>query len=520
MSPKEKQAMTHHQLAEGLRERLKKARAGGHPQYHQRNREQGKLFVRERIRRLIDPASGWVEDGLLARTLEADLPADGVVTGIGTVGGRDVAVIANDSTVKAGAWGRVTVQKILRMQDLALKAQIPLIYMQDSAGARLDEQFDIFLDRHHAGKIFFNQIQMSGVIPQICILFGPSPAGAAYLPAFCDLVVMVEGHASAFIGSPRMVQMVTGEQVSMEELGGARMHCTASGLGDVLVSSEEQAIAAVQRFLTYLPSSWTERPPAMVGQAPRSGRPLDEIVPAQENAVYDMAEVIDALVDAHSFFELRSLFARELMVGLARLDGRAIGVVANQPKVKGGVLFGDSADKGAWFIALCHAYNLPLLFLQDVSGFMVGTAVERQGIIRRGAKMLAALGNAGVPRISVLVRKAYGAGYMAMSGAPFQTDAVLALPTAKTGIMGPDAAVNAVYYNKIQALAESERAAFVAARRAEYEENLGVMRGASEFFIDAVVPGESLREELVQRFRVLERKRATPVNRRTMVIRG
>lgn len=512
--------LTHQALDRDLKARLDAARRGGHSKYHERNRQQGKLFVRDRIRLLLDQNSPWSEDGALARTLDANLPGDAIVTGVGHVGGRPVAVIGNDSTVKAGAWGRVTVQKILRMQEWARRSRIPLIYMQDSAGARLDEQFDIFLDRQHAGKIFYNQVQLSGVIPQICVLFGPSPAGAAYLPAFCDLVVMVDKHASSYIGSPRMVEMVTGEKVEMEALGGARMHCETSGLGDLLVATEEEAIQLVQRFLGYLPASWTDVAPVMTARAPAAGRPIEDIVPAAENMVFDMTEVVGALVDADSFFELKPLYARELVVGLARLGGRAIGIVANQPKVKGGVLFPDSADKGAWFIQLCHAYNLPLLFLQDISGFMVGSAVERQGIIRRGAKMLSALGQATCPRISVLVRKAYGAGYMAMSGASFQADAVLALPTAKTAIMGPQAAINAIYYNKIQELPEGEREAFVAARRADYEAELDVLHGASEFFIDAVVSADTLRDELLHRFETLARKEQTILPRRTMVIRG
>lgn len=513
--------MTHRELAHDIRARIEKAQQGGHPKYHERNAQQGKLFVRDRIRLLLDAESPWVEDGILARTLDAeDLPADAVVTGTGILGGRPVAVIANDSTVKAGAWGRVTVQKILRMQDLAATARIPLVYMQDSAGARLDEQFDIFLDRGHAGKIFYNQIQMSGVIPQVCILFGPSPAGAAYLPAFCDLVVMVDGHASSFIGSPRMVEMVTGERVDMETLGGARMHCSVSGLGDLLAASEAEAISLVQKFLSYLPSSWTEPTPVMPPTEPIFTRHIEEIVPAEENVAFDMQEVIRVLVDGHSFFELKPLYAKELIVGLGSLQGHVVGILANQPQVKGGILFPDSADKGAWFIQLCHAYEIPMLFLQDISGFMVGTHVERQGIIRHGAKMLSALAEATVPRIAVLVRKAYGAGYMAMSGASFQTDAVLALPTAKTAIMGPEAAINAIYYNKIQELVGAAREEFIATKRAEYDAELAVLHGASEFFIDAVVPGDLLRNELIYRFQILARKHDTNIPRRTLVIRG
>ncbi|PSR23927.1 MAG: carboxylase [Sulfobacillus acidophilus] len=512
--------MTHAELSQALFTRLKQAQQGGPQKYHDRLHEQGKLGVRERIGRFLDPDSPWMEDGLLARTLDEGLPGDAVVTGVGIMQNRPVAIIANDPTVKAGAWGRVTVQKILRMQDLALKAKVPLVYMQDSAGARLDEQFDIFLDRRHAGKIFYNQIQMSGVIPQVCILFGPSPAGAAYLPAFCDLVIMVDGHSSSFIGSPRMAEMATGEKVSMEDLGGARMHCMQSGLGDLLAVAEEEAIGLATQFLTYLPNSWEEEAPVAASRPPASALTVEEIVPAEQNVPYDVHDLIAALVDEASFMELKPLFAPELVVGLARLDGRVLGVLANQPKVKGGVLFSDSADKGAWFVQLCHAYGVPLLFLQDVSGFMVGSAVERQGIIRHGAKMLSAVASVTVPRIAVLVRKAYGAGYMAMSGASFQTDMVLALPTAKTAIMGPEAAINAVYFNKIQELHGDERAAFITAKRAEYESRLDILNGASEFFVDAVIPGSCLREELIFRFGLLHNTREAYMPKRTMVIRG
>lgn len=512
--------VTHDELSRALAERIARAKEGGLQKYREKQREQGKLFVRERIRHLIDPDSRWLEDGILARALESGLAADGVVTGIGQVKGRPAAIIASDSTVKAGAWGRVTVQKILRMQDNAAKLRMPLIYMQDSAGARLDEQFFIFLDRHHAGRIFYNQIQLSGVIPQICILFGPSPAGAAYLPAFSDVVIMVEGQSSCYIGSPRMAEMAIGEKVTMQALGGARMHCTQSGLGDLLVSSEIEAIAACRRVLDYLPSHWQAPLPVRESRPPALNRAIEDIVPADHHAVFDMTDLILAIVDGDSWFELKPLFAPELVVGLARLQGEVIGVVANQPKVKGGVLFVDSPDKGAWFVQLCNAYGIPLLFLQDISGFMVGSAVERQGIIRHGAKMLAAVGQATVPRVSVLVRKAYGAGYLAMSGASFQADYVMALPTAQAAIMGPEAAVNAVYYNKIQELGEADRPAFIAQKRREYEADLDILKGASEFFIDAVIPGAMLREELVGRFGLLKSKDTAPLPRRTTVIRG
>lgn len=260
------------ELDRQLLERLAAVRRGGPERYHARNREQGKLFARERLRRLLDPDS-LVEDATLANVLAGDLPADGVITGIGRIAGRPVAVMANDSTVKAGSWGARTVEKILRIQEQALRQRIPMLYLVDSAGARITDQVEMFPGRRGAGRIFYNQVRMSGVVPQICLLFGPSAAGGAYIPAFCDLVIMVEGNASMYLGSPRMAEMVIGEKVTLEEMGGARMHCTVSGCGDVLVAGEEEAIAAAQAYLSYMPSHWEERPPRAEPRPPPRDRP-------------------------------------------------------------------------------------------------------------------------------------------------------------------------------------------------------------------------------------------------------
>ncbi len=506
-------------LDEQLIQRLETVRRGGRAEYHAKLQEENKSFVRERLRRLLD-ADSMVEEGALARCADEGLPADAVVTVTGKIGGRPVCVMANDMTVKAGTWGRTTVQKIQRIQEIARDAELPMLYLVDSAGGRLDEQFDIFVNRNHAGKIFYNQIQLSGVVPQVCVLLGPSPAGSAYIPAFCDLVIMVDGHASAYLGSPRMSEMATGEKVTMEDMGGARMHCSVSGLGDVLVADEDEALRVLTRYLTYMPRSWREPAPAAAPRPPAAGRPIDEIVPAEQNRAFDMYRVIDRLVDEGSFFEVKRLFASELITGLARLDGRVIGVLANQPRAKGGVLFSDSADKGAKFIWLCNAFNIPLLFLADVPGFMIGSQVERQGIIRHGAKLLFAVAEASVPKISVIVRKAYGAGYMAMAGAPFLPDVCLALPTAKLAIMGPEAAINAIHLNTIQSLEGEAREAFVRERRKEYDERIDIYRIASEFLIDAVVPARDLREELVRRFGAYAAKPRRLVQRWNGVIPG
>ena len=336
-----------------------------------------------------------------------------MVTGIGRVHGRPVAIMANDSTVKAGSWGARTVEKIIRIQETAGRLRIPLFYLVDSAGARITDQIDMFPGRRHAGRIFRNQVRLSGAIPQICLLFGPSAAGGAYIPAFCDVVFMVEKNASMYLGSPRMAEMVIGEKVTLEEMGGARMHCEVSGCGDFLMKDEASCLEAARDYLAYLPQNApTSRPPLAGAAPPRAGRPPHRRHPAGqgEPGLRHVRAASTAVCDEGSFFEIKRLFARELITGFARLGGRAVGIVANQPKWKGGVLFVDSADKAARFIWLCDAFNIPLLFLADVPGFMIGKAVERQGIIRHGAKMISAMADATVPKICVIVRKAYGAG--------------------------------------------------------------------------------------------------------------
>lgn len=503
--------------------RIKEIESGGSKEYLQKMQSQGKMFVRDRLKLLLDADSGF-EDGLFARCLEEGLPADAVVTQVGKINGRTVCIMANDMTVKAGTWGTKTIEKIMRIQDTALRLKVPIIYLVDSAGARLNEQFDTFLDRRHAGKIFYNQAKMSGVVPQIAVVFGPSPAGSAYLPALCDLVIMVDKNVSVYLGSPRMAEMVTGEKVTMEEMGGARMHCTVSGLGDILVETETEALEAARKYLGYFPQSWAENPPVAEPREPVPGRDIQEIVPENQSEAFDLYELILRLVDEDSFFEIKKLYAPELVTGLARLGGRVVGIIANQSTIKGGVLFPDSAEKGAQFISLCNAYNIPMLFLMDISGFMIGSQVERQAIVRRGAKWILALGDVTVPRISVVVRKAYGAGYVAMSGASAQPDACLALPQAKPAIMGPEAAVNAMYFNKIQEIQDPrERMRYTFQKRQEYLKDVNVWRPASELFIDAVVPGCNLREELIRRFEAYAASRSPQdrtVERRNPVIRG
>ncbi len=498
-------------LDEELVSRRDEIMTGGLPKYHEQAAKTGKLFVRERLNLLLDDGLE-IEDGVWANVLAGDLPADGVVTGIGKINGQRVAVIANDSTVKAGSWGWRTVEKMIRMQETAENLRIPLIYLIDSAGARITDQLEMFPGRRGAGKIFNNQVRLSGFIPQVCLLFGHSAAGGAYIPAFCDIVVMVDGNASMYLGSPRMAEMVIGEKVTLEEMGGAKMHCGVSGCGDVLVKTEEEAIEFCRTYLQYFPANCHEPVPSFEPMAPQEQKKtLDELIPTNQNKPFDMRRVIAHLVDDSEFLEIKKLFAQELLTGFARLGGQVVGIVANQPKWKGGVLFVDSADKGARFISLCDAFNIPLVFLSDVPGFMIGTKVEREGIIRHGAKLVSAVSEATVAKISVVVRKAYGAGLYAMCGPGFEPDVTIALPEAMIAVMGPEAAVNAVYARKIEALPEDERPAFIEKMRQEFREDIDVYRLASELIIDAVVTKNELRNELIQRLGVYStKKKNTP----------
>ena len=503
----------------GLDEAGARALAGGPERHHVKTAEQGKLPVRERVECLVD-AGTFSEEGLLANWEQEGLGADGVVTGMAEIDGRPVALMANDPTVKAGSWGPKTVEKILRVQESALAHRVPMIYLVDSAGARITDQVQMFPGRRHAGRIFHNEVTLSGAVPQVCVLFGPSAAGGAYIPAFCDVVIMREGNASMYLGSPRMAEMVIGETVSLEEMGGARMHTGVSGCGHFLVPSDEAGIDLAKRYLGYMPTRFDETAPAAppVPPDPRA-EPLRHLIPADENKPWDMRGLLDGLVDEGSFLEVHKRWAKELIVGYARLDGRVVGIVANQPKVKGGVLFVDSADKAARFIWTCDAFGIPLLFLADVPGFMIGTQVERQGIIRHGAKMISAVSEATVPKVSVIVRKAYGAGLYAMAGPAFAPDATLALPTAKIAVMGPSAAVNAVFYNQLAAVAdEAGRVRRRQELMEEYAEGVDLLHLASELVVDAVIQPEDLRSEVVRRLALYaDRARIAPCKRHGVI---
>ena len=490
---------------EKLRESIER---GGAARYHEAAAARGKLFARDRIALLTDEGS-FIEDGRYANALAEGLPADGVVTGTATTGGRPVAVMANDSTVKAGSWGARTVEKIIRIIEKAYDAGIPMIYLVDSAGARITDQVDMFPGRRGAGRIFRTQFQASGSIPQVCALFGPSAAGGAYIPAFCDFIAMVDGNASMYLGSPRMVEMVVSEKTTLEEMGGARLHCTVSGSGHLLASTEADAIQAVRRYLSYLPQNWEQPPPAAEerAEADRPARPgTGKRAPGVRHAAFR---------------------PRPGRRGLALRDPRAVGQGGRhrirppgrpgdrrggeQPHVQGRRAVRRLRGQGGQVHPVCDAFGIPLLFLADVPGFMVGTAVERQGIIRHGAKMIAAMSDATVPKICVVVRKAYGAGLYAMAGPGFEPDATLALPTAKIAVMGAEAAVNAVYAGKLEQIADARARAEETERlRRDYDRDIDILRLAAELVIDDIVEPEDLRTELVRRFAIARAKPSTP----------
>ena len=501
-----------------IRPALEAALSGGPERHHAKLAEQDKLEARERVGRLID-AGSFSEEALLANWESEGLGADGVITGTALVGGRRVALMANDPTVKAGSWGPKTVEKILRVQERALKLAIPMIYLVDSAGARITDQVQMFPGRRGAGRIFYNQVRLSGV-------------GAAGLPA----VRAQRRRRRLHPGLLRRRHHAGGQRLDVPRLAadggdghrreaspwrrwGAR-RCTPGSPAAATSSpppTPRRSRPPAATSPTCRPTG-RENPPAAPPSEPASAEPIAEIIPADENQPFDMRELIGRLVDDGSLLQVHERWAKELIVGYARLDGQAIGIVANQPRQKGGVLFVDSADKAARFIQTCNAFNIPLLFLADVPGFMIGTAVERQGIIRHGAKMISAVSEATVPKISVIVRKAYGAGLYAMAGPAFEPDCCIALPSASIAVMGPQAAVNAVFFNQIQAIEDpAERERFVAEKRREYAEDIDILHLASELVVDAVIEPAELRAELIKRFAAAEGKDRGFASRRNPV---
>ncbi|MUW15375.1 acyl-CoA carboxylase subunit beta [Halorubrum sp. CBA1125] len=520
---------------------------GGPETYRERLAEQGKLFVRDRLDLWFGgeggargdgdadaagrpPAGVRFEDGTFAAfddwhpnapdgdadsdgdgdsdgasAEDADrdrLPADGLITGAATFEGRDVHFMANDFTVKAGSMAARGVEKFLRMQQRALKTGKPVLYLMDSSGGRIDQQTGFFANREGIGKYYYNHSMLSGYVPQICVLYGPCIAGAAYTPVFADFTVMVEGMSAMAIASPRMVEMVTGEEIDLEELGGPRVHAEESGSADLVARDEEHARALVADLIGYLPDRAGAKPPEAETKPPKySPEGIDELIPESPTRPYDVRELIDRIADAESVFELKEGYGTEIVTAFCRIDGRPVGVVANQPTERSGAIFPDAAEKAAEFVWTCDAYEIPLLYLCDTPGFMAGSAVEKDGILEKGKKLIYATSSATVPKQTVVVRKAYGAGIYAMGGPAYDPESVLGLPSGEIAIMGPEAAINAVYARKLAEIDDPEaRTAEEQRLREEYREDIDIHRMASEVVIDELVPPSDLRAELAARF--------------------
>ena len=500
-----------------LRAEIEEILSGGPPRGHDKIEDLGKMFVRERLDAIFDEIE--YEDGTFAGYDEdLETPADGMITGVGRIHGRKVFFLAHDYTVKAGSLGQMGVEKELRLAERAADVGAPILRLIDSTGARLDaserDAGDTHAGRYRGGRMFYNQCIHSGQVPQIGVLYGPDIAGSAYTPVFSDFLIMVEEISGMAIASPRIVEAMTGEQVSMQELGGPEVHARHSGSADLVVPDEETAAQKVRDLLTYLPQNHSERPPKSDSTPPQKNpKGLDQIIPDVPNKAYDVHEVIDRLVDRDSFFEIKGEFAPELVTGLGKLDGRPVGFVANQPTHVSGAIFPDSAEKAAEFIWICDAYNIPLVYLCDTPGFMVGSQVEKDGVLQRGRKFIYATSNAQVPKICVITRKAYGAGIYAMAGPSFGPDATLALPSAEIAVMGPDAAAHALFGDQIKEMDEDEADEFIADIKESYQERIEIKQQAANMQVDELLPAGDLRNQLVRRLDTLEGKRRTERDR-------
>ncbi len=498
-----------------LREVKARALLGGGQEKIDKVHSQGKLTARERIDLLLDPGSFNELDMLVGHSL--GLPSDGAVTGHGTIDGRAVCVLAHDVTVVGGSQGYMSGRKLYKIHETALNMGVPIIGLNDSAGARVTKLEEAgfndpfrLSDEKHGGTVFCMNTRCSGVIPQISAILGNCTGGITYSPALTDFILMVDGIGHMFITGPRVIKSVTGEDISYEELGGAKVHCQVTGVADLRVNSEQQCMQMIRKLLSFLPPNCRESPPVRdTGDDPdRFTDALAEIVPAQPSKVFDMHQVIKHVVDNGELFEVKPEFAGEIIVGFARLDGHVVGIVANQPMVRAGCMSMDSSDKQARFIRFCDAFNIPIVLLVDTPGYLPGKAQEHGGIIRHGAKVLYALSEAIVPRVAVVLRKAYGGATNGMGIIPgFGTDLVFAWPTAEVGPMGAEQAVELLYAKEINSAANPEelRARKIREYREQYADALA-MASQCTLARDIIEPRDT-RRRLIKSFRLLRGKK-------------
>ena len=523
-----------------LDRRREKALLGGGQSRIDKQHASGKMTARERIEMLLDPGTFVEVDGFLeSRIDDFDLdkrrvPGDGVVTGYGEIDGRQVFVASEDFTVIGGTLGEYHSFKICRIQDMAMEMKAPLICINDSGGARIEEGISSLSG--YSG-MFLRHTKASGVIPQIAVILGPCSGGACYAPAICDFIFMVKDISKMFITGPNVVKTVINEEVSVEELGGAEVHAKKSGVSHFTYDTENECLMGVRKLLSYLPSNWMEKPPVIntperqslssrVGKVFGRGEgakqdnalktkaaKLKDIVPDNSRHAYDVKEVIDCIVDEGSFFEVQKEFATNAVVGWCRMAGKVVGIVANQPNSMGGSLDYHASDKIARFIRFCDCFNIPLITLIDVPAFLPGTAQEHSGIIRHGAKILYAYSEATVPKISLIMRKAYGGAYIAMNSKEMGADIVYAWPIAEIAVMGADGAVNIAFKRKIKAADDPE--AMRAQCKKEYEDRfLNPYVAAARGYVNEVIKPEETREALLKALRGLKNKQVEPIKKK------
>ncbi|MCG3171915.1 MAG: Methylmalonyl-CoA carboxyltransferase 12S subunit [Myxococcota bacterium] len=513
------------EMVEELRQQKEKIRAMGGEARVVRQKDRNKLTVRERLDILFDPGS-FLEIGAHATpyyegpfSQDPPAPADGCVCGYGKINGRPAACIAYDFTVMGGSIGPVGEVKATRIRELALKWRMPVVWLIDSAGARVSgasadpSQISRFAD---SGYLFREQVVMSGVVPQVAAMVGPGAAGTAYIPGLADYVPMAKGVSSMALGGPPLVRAVVGEKITEEELGGSGVHNRESGVADGEFETDRDVIAAIKEYLSYFPSHCEEHPPVRDAEPPAgdSERLLD-IIPENARRAYDVRQVIKHIVDGGRFFEIKPLWARNIVTCLARVEGRSVGVVASNPMHLGGVLDVDSSDKAARFINICDAFRIPLLFLVDVPGFLIGSKVEKAGIIRHGAKMLYAVSSATVPKVTIVLRKAYGAGYYVMCGRAYEPDYIAAWPGAEIAVMGPEGMVSIFANKMLEALPDDERRQAMAGMAENLRPHISPYKAAGYGAIDDIIDPRDTRQVIARALEYAARKRVDrPFRRR------